>query len=360
MANAAQDGRRVTVGFKRATTWGTHVQAGAGDEVKIRSDSVTRTLEMLDDDSLGNLYMINSDKGKTASGGNLDMYARYESLDVMIALAMGTAGTPSTPSGATLARENDYRMKNTIDGLFGTLAILHMVEKVREYPGVKVRGFNLTGEMNAPLIFTPDFVCDDLALASTANTYTSLASVTMPNDSEANRIIMNSSTSFWINDQASTALDSNDALSPSGFDFSFNRNSEGDNLADGTDTVDEPTALGFPTTTLTLNFPRENPTNQAFFANWDAFTAKKALIKFQGNLIESGQYYEYWMYIPHLKVANPTDNIADPGKIPLALPFNLYGASTAPTGMTSGDIGYDLVEPFGMYIKNKRTTDPLT
>lgn len=342
-------GREILVGLKKASTWRTPVACGANDGILILSESFRQTLEHLDDDSAGLAFIQRTDPGKKNVSGGMEGYLRYEGLDVLLALIMGTAGTPSQ-QGATAAYTNSYVMADSLLGLFATLTMLKKSDKVFEYPTVKYNALIISGEMNAPLKWRVEGIPNIQDLASSTNTTVTMASVTYPD--KGNRVIMNADSHFWLNDESGDALDSGDAISPNSFELSIRRPMEADHVA-GHDDVDEPIDEGFPEISLTLNFPRYNDANGAFFADWETYTRKKMEIYFKGALIEDTYYYEHKISLPNLKVVDPEAAISGPGKIPFSLSFKVLGTDSAPTGMTG------ITKPFQIDVQNTRTTDPL-
>lgn len=342
-------GREIIIGLKKASAWRTAVACGATDGVLITGESFRYSIEHLQDDSAALAFIQRTDKGKLESSGSLEGYMRYEGLDVAIALIMGTAGTPSLES-TSLAYSNSYVMATNLSGLFATLAMLKKSDKVFEYPSVKLHGFRLSGEMNAPVKFSIDGIANKRDMASTTNTSATMANVTYPD--KGNRIIFDSNTHFWLNDESGDALDSGDVIYPASFELGFTRPVEGDLVA-GNEDIDEPSGTGFPEPTLTLNFPRYNDANHTHFTDFEAFTRKKMEIYFKGVLIEDTSYYEFKISLPNLKIIDPDAAISGPGKIPTSLSFKVLGTDTAPTGMTG------ITKPFQIDVINTRTTDPL-
>ena len=204
--------------------------------------------------------------------------------------------------------------------------------------------------MMAPVKLSLDCMADECELASSTNTYSTIANVTYPD--KGNRIIWDANATFKINDESGAALADGDKVYPSGFELSFNRPMEADWVA-GASGMAEPSPTGFPEATLTLKFPRYNDANHAFFTNWNADTRKKMEIYFKGALIESTYYYEFTITMPNLKVTNASAPISGPGKIPTDISFRLLGTDSAPTGMTG------ITKPFQIDIQNTRSTDPL-
>jgi len=342
-------GRETIIALKKGAAWHTPVACGAGDGLLITTDGIKATIGMELDDSAGQPWVEQADSGPMQVAGSLEGYLRYEGFDVALALICGIAGVPSQME-STAAYTNSYKLAANIDGLFATIAMLKLSDKVWEYPSAKLHGFKITGEMNKPVKLTLDVIADLLNRASTTNTAATMAGVTEP-DSE-HRVIMNKNTIFRINDRDGAALSEGDKIYPSKFDFTFNRPMSAEPVA-GVDGVDEPADDGFPVAALNLSFPRYTNANDSFLADWSASTSKKMDILFTGKLIETGYNYEFMVSFPHLKVENPEAAISGAGKIPLSLKLSVLGSKTAPLGMTG------LTQPFQLDVQNKRPTNPL-
>ncbi len=342
-------GRETTVALKKAAAWHTAVACGTSDGLLILTDGLKATIQSEKDDSAGQAWINQADRGELSVTGNLEAYLRYEGFDVMLALLMGIAGAPNQIA-ATAAYNNTYKAKDSINGLFATMASKKLSNKIWEYPSVKINGFTISGEMNKPVRISFDMVADILERGSSINTTTTMGTVTIPD--QKNRVIFNSNTIFRINNQDGDALGSGDTIAPRSFELSFKRPIDTQSVA-GSAGIDEPADDGFPEAMLKLNFPRYSTANDAFFDDWNAFTSKKCDITFSGIEIEAGNNYQFKISMPHLKINNPEAAISGAGKIPMSMSADVLGASTAPTGMTS------LVEPLQLDIINKRTTDPL-
>ena len=342
-------GREALCALKKATTWRTPVACGANDGLLILSESLAMSQEELVDDSLGAVWPMYSDLGKSSTQGSLDAYMRYDGLDVALALIAGAAGTPAQQE-TTTAYKNTIELADNIVGKFATLAIKKKSDVIAEYPSLKLHGFKLAADMKNPVKATLNAVANKEVLTSATNTVSSMGNVTYPD--VANRLIMNANTAFRINDKSGLALSDSDKIYPSSFEFNFNRPTEGD-LTVSNDDIDEPGDNAFPEASVTLNFPRYNDANHAFFTDWNANTEKKMEIYFRGNLIEGSYYREFKISMPHVRVANPTANASGPGKIPMSVTLRLLGTNVAPSGMTG------ITKMFQIDVTNTRTTSPL-
>lgn len=351
MAGTPLSGREMVIALKKATTWGTAVACGAGDGVLFTSFALKQTIDNLKDKAFGIKKIISSDPGKVAVAGSLVADLRYEGLDTIIALCMGTAGTP-TEEGIGPAYTYTYKLADNITGLFATIAALKKSDVVFEYPACKIRGMKIAGKMNEALMITIDIMGDREVLNSTINTYTTMAAVTYPD--EGHRIIMNMNQSCYmrINDASGAALASGNEIAVSDFELSwawameqiFSTKSQGGS---------EPLDNEFPTCALTLNLPQYNDENAQFFLDWDAATPKKIEICFKGPLIADTYFYQMIIDFPNALITDADAPPANPGRIPAKLTFDCRGCATAPTGMTG------ITNPFQISGINKRTTNPL-
>ena len=342
-------GREVRIGLKKSAAWRTPVECGADDGLLVLSESlkVTRSLEL--DDSAGQAWTQDADAGPISAAGTLTAYMRYEGLDVALALLCGQAGAP-TLVGMSDAYTNSYKLTSNIDGLFATLAMLKLSNKVWEFPSAKIHGFKLSADANKPLKITLDVIADTLNRASAINTAATMANVTIPDKS--NRILMNKNAIFRINDQGDPALDAANQINPTKFDLSFKRPMAADGVA-GSEGVDEPSDNGFPTCSLSMSFPRYDSQNDAYFDDWNADTPKKMDIIFTGKVIEAGFNYYFKLSFPHVRIENPEAGVSGAGKIPMSLKLQVLGAESAPLGMTG------ITAPFQIDVQNTRSTDPL-
>jgi hypothetical protein len=342
-------GREFVVALKKASTWHTPVACGVGNGLLLLSDGLKTQVASELDDSAGQPWINEADAGIMTVAGNLDAYMRYEGFDVALALLMGVAGVP-VRIGTTAAYSNSYKLASKIDGFFATIAMKKLASVVWEFPSCKINSVKLSGEMNKPVKISLGLIGDRLNRGSIINTTTTIGTVTVP-DSK-NRVLMDKNTVFRMNNQSGVALSSGDTIYPSSFELTFTRPMDAEATA-GQDGVNEPADNGFPTAVLSLKFPRYNEANNAFFADWEAYTSKKMDITFTGSEIELGNKYLFRVLLSHLKIDDPEAAVSGPGKIPFSMKCNILGAVVAPAGMTG------LTAPMQIDVVNKRTTNPL-
>lgn len=336
----------VKAAVKKAAAWGTPVACGANDGVLLIGDSLKKSTDSEVDDSLGLAYAEQRDQGQIVVEGGMPAFLRYDSLDVLIALAMGETQAP-TQQGVTSAYANDIKLKDDIDALFATIAI-NKVVNVFEYSSAKLAGFVIRGEMGKPIEI--EFIplhCDDEVIDSSTNDLTSFANVTYVE--KANRVLFSQGV-FRLNDQSGAALGSGDVIYPSAFELTFKRNLKGEYVAEGANKIDEPTNEGLPEIKLKLTFPRYTATT--YISALVADTKKKMDIVFTGGLIETPYNREFKLQFPNLAINN-AEAATEKGKIIHPLEIKCLATPTAPTGMTG------ILKPFQVDVINTRTTSPL-
>ena len=349
-------GREILLGAKRGTTWGTAVACGANDGVLALGFDLNQTLETLPDQPLGAAFDTDTQSGREATGGSLTAALRYEGLDLLLALAMGTAGAP-TQVLATTAYQHLFQLADNCTGLFATMAAKKKSDLVFEYPSVKVTGFRIRGGFRMPTEITFDLMGDTLVRngGSGTNNTTSIASVTYR--TKQNRVIVDENAYVRTNASAGSGLAASDNIYPSEFELVFRRPQEGDHVVDQTSYMSEPVGTANPEATLSLTFPTFGDTGDTL---WTAFvgsgitkTAQKLEIYAQGALIEAGQPYRILVQIPQAYATEISANPTSPGKIPNPVSFRLTQRSAAPTGMTG------VTNPFAIKLVNTKTTDAL-
>lgn len=333
--------------FCKAAVWSTAESATAGDTLLMLSESIARSREFLPDDSAGQAFSQEADQGLITVGGDLNAYLRYEGLETLLAMAMGTAGEPTL--AGTTAYDHELRLADNTEGLFGTLA-MYKGFSVHEAPSIKVDGFTIDGDVGQPLRVIFHLIGDELNINtdSGANTVASMNALAQP--AVGNRVLMRHAT-FLMGDADGAALDSGDEIAPSRFRITFRRDQVGDHLAGGADLIAEPTPGGFPSATLELDFPTY--TSDTFITDLGQDTRKKVSISFTGQEIESGHDYAMTLLMPHVAITNAAAAVDGAGKIAHPITCSLLGAAVAPTGMTG------ITAPLAIDLTNTNSSDPL-
>lgn len=142
-------GSEIKAAFKKATLWNVPGLAGASDGVMVLPSGMKKDITHDIDDSLGQYFSKDGIAASIKIEGDIPAYLRYDGLDVLLAMFMGTAGTP-VQQAATAAYAYTYKVKSDLDGFFGTL-VKTMKNYIEEYPAVKVSGLTIKGETGKTL-----------------------------------------------------------------------------------------------------------------------------------------------------------------------------------------------------------------
>lgn len=349
-------GIKKRVAIKKATTWGTAVACGAGDEILCLSGKANRDAPVVVDQSRGTGFSKDGTAGEISSNSPFVFNLRYEGLtSLLAAMIMGTAGAPAQ-QGVTAAYKHTLKWLADPYGLMICLAQL-VTNYIEEIPTAKVNKVTISGEVGAePLKIAVDLIGINREVASAINTLATFASVTVPSGADKNAVMF-SHLVFRMNDASGAALGSGDIIYPGKFAVTIDRKLKGEPTgqyrttgANPQDLTDEATPEGNPEIGLTLEFPTHTATT--YMAALGADTRKKLDITATGAQIATPYNYQHLWQFPYLQLknANPTD---DRGRIKEPLEFIVHGASAAPTGMTG------ITDPLWWSIINTRTTDIL-
>jgi Phage tail tube protein len=340
-------GVEIKAAVKKASAWGTAVECGAGDGILILPHSIKKDRPNMTDDSLGLYFPQAADSGEIKVEGSLPMYLRYDSIDLLIAMAMGATGGAPAQQGATTAYAQTFTLADSLDDLFVTFCVNNNIN-IDEFTTMKVTGMTIKGEVGKALQVSFDVIAIDKETGSAVNTSVTFANVTI--GESGNRVLFGDGV-FRLNAQDGAALGAGDKVYPSDFELALKRNMAGVyGVSSGSDYIDEPTNNGQPAVTLKLDFPRY--TAATYFTDWDAGTNKKMDMTFTGGLIEGAYYRTFTITLPNLKIAN-VDAPVNQGIIKHPLEFVCLGCSAAPTGMTG------ITLPFQVDVINQETADVL-
>lgn len=80
--------------IRKALAWGTAKACGVNHGLLILPGNIKKTRQDYKDDSLGQYFSTDSDNGEIKAEGDIQAYLRYDSLDLLIAQAMGSSGSP--------------------------------------------------------------------------------------------------------------------------------------------------------------------------------------------------------------------------------------------------------------------------
>lgn len=342
-------GVEIKAAIKRAQTWGTAVACGANEGILILPHSLKKQRPDLVDDSLGLYFPHDADHGGIKVEGDLKAYLRYDSLDLPVALAMGaTGGVPTQPDGVNDPNtyEQTFSLAESLEGLFATFAINNNIN-VDEYTSLKLTGFTLRGEVGRPVEIAFHSIADDRETDSGVNTSGTFANVTFFETS--NRVLYSQGV-IRMNDSSGNALSEGDRVYPGAFELVFRRDMSGAFGVSSADRIDEPTNNGRPEIRLRLQFPRY--TASTYFSDWDANTAKKLDMTFEGAVIDTGYKRTFKLQLPNLRYRD-VELPLEQGVLGHRVEFDCLGTDSAPPGMAG------ITGPFQADVTNRQSTDVL-
>jgi len=342
----AATGTEIKSALKKASAWGAGVACGANNGVLTLPHTLKKDRAGIEEDSLGLYFPRELSQGDIKVEGTVPAYLRYDSLDLLIGLAMGDCGGSPVQQGTTSAYAQSFKLKESLDGLFATFAVNNGIN-IDEYTSLKVAGFTLKGEVGKPVQAAFQAVANDRVTNSAVNTGASFAAVTY--FEQANRVLFSQGV-FRMNAQAGPALADGDKIYPSNFELTFKRKMKGLYAAGGADRIDEPTNEGAPEVKLKLEFPRY--TAKTYFEDWDSGAAKKMDIVFTGALIEGSYYRTMKLQFPNLKLSNVELPI-EKGILKHPLEFECLACDSAPSGMTG------ITKPFQIDVINRQSANVL-
>lgn len=347
---------------KKATVWGTAVAAGVGDGVGFVSEDVSANRELIDDMQLEGAFSTQrkGDIGNKVYSGSLTSALRYEGLELLIALAMGVAGVPTTVD--TSARKHIFKMEPTAGGLEGLFATL-VIKKppvIHEFTTVKVTGWHIKINNGERAEITFDLVAHDMNVnaGSGTNNTTTFATVTLP----ANRsFALFSQMVARINVQTGGALAAANAVHLSSFTLNVERNmAEDDFTTQFGDRIDEPVQDDWSKVTVELEFSKYNDVspggNDALFLAQISKEPQKMDVVLTGLDLAGAatQFFQHAFYLNGIQFRDGTPNVGGPGRLGYTLSGQAHRVLTAPTGFTAG-----YTDPLTYEVFSQRATDPL-
>lgn len=340
-------GREIIAAIAKASTWRTAVSLGADDGILITDESLgAKAPTYVPDNSLGHPDIYVMERTNEKMEGSLNGYLRYEGWDVMLAMALGTAGTPTQDNGT--AYYNTYSPADSIADIFGTLAIKKAGTShgIWEVPSCMVTGFTISATIGELAKISFNVMGNKIETSNPTNT--DLSSVTYPDEEHV--VLMDSNFKVRMNSQSGGALSDSDKIYPSSFEITYTR-PMADNFEAGYSDMSQPVQNDFAEATIKLTFDKYNLDTFMDAINDD--TDQKMDITFVGPAI-SGATSNYTMRFdfPKITFLSAASNVGGPGTIPHEVEGRLLAVTSAPTGMS-------VVDPLSIYVVNTRSTDPL-
>lgn len=257
-----------------------------------------------------------------------EFFMRYDpgGLGILIAQLFGTAGNPNALGNDVYGHTFQWATENA--GEFATFA-REKRAKIFEVQSAKPISLDFSvadGFLRGVIGLRGNNLVND----SSVNTLTQLDALTYK--TRKHRIKF-SQMSFKMNDEAEGAVASETALEVSDFTAHYERPHDGLHGA-GSAAIIEPQQNGQPIITVTLNFPRSNAVNEAYFADFIAETEKKLRIYATGVVAGTGGSIPFSMQMrfPRMRIIPPVDWQDGEEIMPATIQLQAEEAASTPTG----------------------------
>lgn len=332
----------------QGSTWGTAVAVGAGDGIRILTESIVGGPASLPRETIGlqwgDVFDVASEEHQGPMTGNLYYGAN---CGLLLAMIFGTSGSPTqTPPSTGTSYLHVVTLADALAD-FVTLCIAKRPsQKWWEYSSAMAAELRIRGEGNGRVTWELALIPANLDRNSSTNTTTETDAVTVPSIEGAVRF---KDGLFRINAQAGSALASpTDDIDIASFELVVRRDLSRDFLADGTTFVAQPCEQGPCEVMLTVSTRSYDA--ETWKAAWAAGTEYKADLKFTGTGLDGGSgadpYYEF--EFPRLVVAeDPQASIGGRGRITHTVSFKGIKAASAPSGMTG------ITQPVALNVMDK-------
>ena len=168
------------VGWKKGAVWGTAVDVGALDQLKIVSESLGEGIpKPIEDANIGDALKGQNMQGDVECEGNFVEIARFEGLERRMALFMGSDTVSVIQAGQVFTHDMRFKPSNT--GKFGTLVYDKGLGNARlwEYPSVKLGSYDFDHQ-DGKLAFTFGCIANKVLREATENDATSMGALTLP------------------------------------------------------------------------------------------------------------------------------------------------------------------------------------
>lgn len=220
------------------------------DVLPFLSEAIEYGRERNEDQSLvGDPGFNRSFVGESSHIGPVKFNLGYGDIDLLIAAAMGTAGSPSAQTDLYY---NTYELSDEVDISF-TLAANKQVA-VHEWTGCKVSKLTITGKPTSPLEIEAEIVAKSRAISGTTNTAETIAALALMDCP----VVMFEDLAIWLGDNTD-ALTVSDVIYIGGFTLTIDNTLRTDELTN--DGCAEPERNGRRRVSLKLDFPAYDTDN---------------------------------------------------------------------------------------------------
>jgi hypothetical protein len=342
-------------GAKKGTTWNSPVACGASNGFAFKSEGITPNAALIMDEQVnGQATQLFGDKGNETHQGQLELDAKYEGLELFIAMAMGTAGVP-TQVGSDNAYKHVFQINDHKEGLFASMCF-NKVVNVWEYPSVKFDGFDFTCNKGGRATLKFPLIGSSLNLntSSGTNNLTTVGNLTIPANIS---YLLFKQMAIRINAASGSALANTDLIYPSDFSISLANNYAKDDVTTELGyLVSEPKQDGFAQISGSLGFSIFTDAapggNKTLLDAMLAKTRMKMDVVLTGPIANGATPFSLSMFLPDVQFETGDAPVSGPKRIPVTLKFRANRCLAAPTGMS-------YTKALTIELVNQRSTDAL-
>jgi hypothetical protein len=379
-------GTNIVSAFKMKTSpWsGPAESLGTGDRVLLTTESVAVQNNVLFDESFtGTAFRNAYDIGGQQVAGGVEMYNRYDGLELLIAMAMGHAewngGTGVSGRGlrtvggagfAPYAYYQKFELKNDLRGYYMTFAMDKQVS-IHEYDSVKLAGMTLRGEAGGRVTLAFEMMGRKPAIPATVNTSSSGWTERLPR-----MYVLFQHCRVRMNEQSAGGLtNAHSQIYPSAFEIHLTNNFTTDTTSENDPYIDEPAQDGFTEVNGSISIP--NYKNDATVTAFLAGTKMKLDVVAESNVQipkpgGNKYYYKFRIFLPQIQIDDAQRQAGGPGRIAGDFSFQASRPENPPVGMNgtgslvsgndpdSGYSWYPVTTPLHIEVMNVNKSNPLS
>jgi len=331
---AELQGSAAKAAYKHASTWGTAVALGDGDQVEYASESIVPDVQLVESDQInGEALSGASDTGSVIVQGDLGgMDLKYSGHERFMRAVFGSAETPAA-DGAGFKHEFNFTLSN--EGEFGTLAFDKVVDagthSIHEIDSWKPMGATFDGQPGQPVKLTVRGIGRKLQAGESA---TNAASTTwsLPGKGgapETRRLVKFGQVVIEVAEVTGGVVGAFSALCASAFNISLQRNGDPVQTTCDGDYASEPST---DTVEITgqLDFPIYNDDNHLLVEANIAKTVLSLRFTFTSpDEYDTGKPYKWVLHVPGVQLTGGYPNVNTRGRVPLSVQWKAHNAAVA-------------------------------
>ena len=329
-------GTEFKFGMTKATTWGTGVAVGAGDQIAILTADPSIDAQLLRSEGVtGTPFRGAGLKGNETHSGPFSWPLDFETVHKLLAFSFGSVVAP-VQVGTEPAYQHEIVVASSDKGIFATCVLGIDGVMIREYPTVKFGDVSISiqngAEPTIQIQCTPNRVITD---ESGTNGLSELLALT---ERTTQALVEFNHLSLLMNARTGAALtDSDDRFEIAGIELNLTKNLRTASITTrNAPYTDEPVRNGFFDVTGTITLAEME--DHVRFAEALSKAENKAQILLDGGTIGTETNYQLKFELANLQFDNPENTgLGGPGIITPSFPFTASRAPSNPTGFSHSD-----------------------